>query len=228
MVTAAGRSVGRLRVRGLGGSVVATVPRDVVNLGAARRLATLGTARVDDGYTLSTTALAVLDGGSVGRARGRVLASRAVGHVVVELQTSIKLDRDGEGVNGEVLVASAGRDARSGVLVARALARDGSAGSTKGTSAQEGVTLAEVVLARPALEVESSIVSNNTGGNVAEVPAVVLLGVAVVVGVAGAAVGLGVGPRATKGVGGSNLLNAGGSQESKGGSLHDEVGSKRW
>lgn len=128
-----------------------------------------------------------------------MLAGRAVGHVVVELETSVKLGGDGEGVDGEVLLVVAGVDARSGGLVMSALARDGAAGRAKGASAQEAITLAKVVLAAPALEVAAAVVADGTSGHVAPVPAMVLLlGTVVVVGVAGAAEGLGIGPRVSK------------------------------
>jgi hypothetical protein len=117
----------------------------------------------------------------------------------VELEASVKLGGDGEGVDGEVLLVAAGVDARSGGLVTRALARDGAAGRAKGTSAQEAITLAEVVLAAPALEFAAAVVADRTSGDVTPVPAMVLLlGTVVVVGVAGAAEGFGTGPRVAK------------------------------
>lgn len=176
-------------------SIVAAVPADVVDLGLARRLAAVG---VDNGHGLGTAALGVLDRGSLGRTLSRVLAGRAIGHAVVELETTVKLGGDGEGVDREVSSALASGDARRCLLLGSAGADDRAASRAKGASTQEVVTLAEVVLAGPAAEVESTKLSELADGEVAKVPATLHVGVAMVVGVSGAAIGRGLSPRASE------------------------------
>jgi hypothetical protein len=127
-----------------------------------------------------------------------VLAGRAIRHAVVELKAAVKLGRDGKGVDREVAGALVSSDARRGLLLGSTGADNGAAGRAKGASTQEAITLAEVVLAGPAAETESTKLSELAGRELAKVPAALHAGVALVVGVSGAAERLGLGPRGSK------------------------------
>lgn len=127
-----------------------------------------------------------------------MLAGRAIGHAIVELETAVELGGDGEGVDREVTGALVSSDARRGLLVSSARADNGAASRAKGASTQEVVTLAEVVLAGPAAETESTKVSKLAGRELAKVPATLHARLALVVGVSGAAIRLGLSPRASK------------------------------
>jgi hypothetical protein len=127
-----------------------------------------------------------------------VLAGRAIRHAIVELKTAIKLGGDREGVDREVTGALVSSDAGRGLLVGSTGANKRATGRAKGASTHEAITLAEVVFAGPAAEIESTKLSELAGRELAEVPAALHAWVALVVGVSGAAVRLGLGPRGAK------------------------------
>jgi hypothetical protein len=183
------------RSRALGGSVLVTVKVNVGDLNVALVLA-VALLGVDEVNLVSTTALAVLDRGTILGAVGRVLASRAVRHIVVELQAAVELGADVEGLDGELVGLGAGSGAEVGGegLVVATLA--GNVVAAKGT-ASKVVALEGLALAREAAEVEAIIVAEVTGNEVVPLPALLLLGPAPVVGVAGAGEGVGAVPAAT-------------------------------
>ncbi|KAI9163473.1 Acyl-CoA ligase AFT1-1 [Paramyrothecium foliicola] len=183
--------VGRLGVRRL--VLVLAVEVDVVNTDVALLLGLVRLVGVDEADLLSTTALGVVDGGTTGRALLGLLASRAVGHVVVELHAAVELDGDVELLDGEVLVLTALSALERGslLLVGATLTADDT--STEGTRSKE-ITLREVILRGPALEVEAVILLDLTIGEVLPVPSLLLLVLALVVVVARDREGLSVVP----------------------------------
>lgn len=69
---------------------------------------------------LGSTALAILDDSSPGRARSCLRASRAVAHLIIELDVGISRDRNLIGGDGKVLVGTA-RQTWSAARIHRAL-----------------------------------------------------------------------------------------------------------
>jgi hypothetical protein len=153
-----------------------------VNADTAGRLGLVGLGRVDDGNVLSTAALRVLDGGTLLGALGSVLALGAVGHVIVELEVAVKLYGNVEVLDGELvdtLVGVAAEGWRLGLVgEARALNDLPTEGS-----GSKLIPLGELVGAGPAVPVETAIVVELAGDQVAPVEAGLLLVVTLVVGV---------------------------------------------
>lgn len=142
-----GRGVLRRRVlSGRGRSVVVTVEVDLGDLDLALLLLQVGLIREDDLDVLSTTALGVANLGTLAGAVRRVLAGRAIRHIVVELETAVELGEDIELANGELVDLGLGAAAkRRGLsLVATTLAAD-------------DLAPVRIVFTGPALEVETGV-----------------------------------------------------------------------
>lgn len=169
--------------------VIATVKVNVVDANAAIGRRLVGLRWVDEVNALSTTALAVVDGGSARRAVGRLLAGRPVGHVVVELHAAVELDGDIKLADGEAVdvATRAASERGSSAHIRAASTRDDRAIKATKSARTMDVALGEAVLTGEAVEVEAIIVVDRARVQVVPVPSSRLAGTAVVVGVARAA-----------------------------------------
>ena len=172
---------------GLGGGSRSAREGDGGNLDAAGRLRLASLRRVDNGDTGGTTALVVLDDGSLVAARRSLLALLTAGHVIVELEVARELGLHVNLTNGELVRVLAGlaTERRRGAGVTAADTADGLAASAR--SEATSLTLAEAVLAGPALEVEATIVGEATSGEIIPRETTALLVGALVVSVGRAA-----------------------------------------
>jgi hypothetical protein len=185
-----------------------------VDVDTALGLGQLGLGRVDNGDVLGAAALGVLHSGAGARARGTVLADLAVRHVVVEFEVAVKLNRDVELDDGELLGDALGvaAEGRRVPLVRAADTRDGLA--AKGPAGD--IAPSASIPALPALEVEVVVAVELADGQVQPVKAALLLVIALVVDVLGAVEGRGAAETAKSGKGPAK----GGSQRQKRGGLH--------
>ena len=87
----------------LGARSSAAVEGDGGNLDGAARLGLVGLGRVNDGDVLGTAALIVDDSSTRLFAGAAMLALRAIGHVVVELEITVELGLDMDGSQGELV-----------------------------------------------------------------------------------------------------------------------------
>lgn len=173
---------GRSGLRRTGGAVEA----DAGDSDTTVLLGLVGLGRVNNGNTLGTTALGVLDRGTALLARRTLTASRSVRHAVVELKVTVELGRHVEGVQRELVL---GVEAGAVTLVARGTTVDHLARGTAVEVATAGEGL--VLLALPALEVEVVIAAELARVEVTPVEPTSLLGLALVVSVGGALEGVG-------------------------------------
>lgn len=165
------------------GGLGSTVECDGVETEVAGLLGDGGLLGNDDGDVLSTTTLGVLDVGTGLLARSAVLARRAVGHAVVELQVAVELGGHLEAANGGLLDVLAVAAEVGGLLVvvvgntadALVLEAEGAGGKL--------VTLGELVLAGEALPIESTVALERAGGEILPVETGDLLLGTLVVGV---------------------------------------------
>jgi hypothetical protein len=178
--------MGRRRRRGVvdgrrGRSVVVAVEVDLGDLDLALLLL-LATVREDDLDILGTTALSVLDLVATASAVVGLLAGRATGHAVVELETSVKLDIDVELLDGEPVYARlrAAAERRGGLKVLATLS--------------DNLLETTIVFAGPALKVEAVVEVEFAGEEVEPVKATLELIIALVVTVARASEFVGVVP----------------------------------
>jgi hypothetical protein len=167
---------------GLGRDRRVAVERDGVDADAAGLLGLLGLGRIHNGNVLGAAALGVLDGGATLGASRAVLAGRAVGHVIVELEVAVELDRDVEVDNGEPVHLGLCAAAEAGRLLLVGRARAGNDPVAEGARGK-GVSLGELVLALEALEVKAAVVTKLARIQVLPVEAALLLVVALIVGV---------------------------------------------
>jgi hypothetical protein len=122
-VLTAGNGLGLVVVRGerrlgvLGERRLVTVEVDLRNLDSALVLGLVGLLGVDEVDLLGTTTLGVVDVSTILGTVGLVLASRAVRHVVVELETAVKLGLHVELVERELLLLAAGTATERGSLL---------------------------------------------------------------------------------------------------------------
>jgi hypothetical protein len=135
---------------------------------------------VDDGDVLGTTTLGVLNSGA-GLGAGRaLLAGRTVGHVILELEVAIELGAQGDGAQRKLVRAtrSAAKGRRTTLLLRASTTNDVLVGARSESLAET------ILLAREALEVETTIAEEATQAEVTEVEASSLLVRALVVRVA--------------------------------------------
>jgi hypothetical protein len=141
-----------------------------------------GLGRVDNGDAGGAAALVVLDIRAGLAATRSVLAGRAVGHLVVELQVAVKLRLDVHAAERELVTLGT---TERGRVVLRV-----SADTTDLLSARAGrKALAAVGTASPPLEAEVVVAREGTEAEVAEIETTGLLLCALVVRVTGAGEG---------------------------------------
>jgi len=184
--------MGRRRRRGVvdgrrGRSVVVAVEVDLGDLDLALLLL-LATIGEDDLDILGTTALSVLDLVATASAVVGLLAGRATGHAVVELETSVKLDIDVKLLDGEPVYARlrAAAERRGGLEVLATLS--------------DNLLETTIVFAGPALKVEAVVEVEFAGEEVEPVKTTLELIIALVVTVARASEFVGVVPLLAKAV----------------------------
>lgn len=164
-----------LRVGGRGrGGVVVTVEVEVGDLDLALVLLLVGLVREGDLEVGSTTALLVLDLVLALAAVVGLLADRAVGEAVVELEATVNLDVNLELLQGELVDARERAAGEGGGSV------DVDAGLT------DNVLRAALIFAGPAVEVEAVVEVELAGQEILPVKTTLELVVTLVVAVAGA------------------------------------------
>lgn len=163
-------------------SVVITVEVDLGDLDLALLLLLLGLVGVGDLDMLGTTTLLVLDLVGALLAVGGLLADGTVRHIVVELETSLKLHIDLKLLDGELVYAGLGAcsEGQSALIVPATVTND--------------LLTTAIFFTGPALEVEAVVEVEAAGQEVLPVKASLERLVALVVGVTGACELVGVVP----------------------------------
>lgn len=147
------------------------------------RLLRLG--RVDDRAGLGAAALVVLDDGTLAGAGVGLLAGRAVGHLVVELEVAVELGGDVELGDGEAADLTAVQAVERGALGRGGVADTADVVAAGGAAVDARRALAVASLAGEAVPVEVIVAGEATVAQVAEVETAVLVGRALVLAVLG-------------------------------------------
>lgn len=151
----------------------AAVERDGADDDTAAGLGLLGLRRVDDGDVGSTTALLVHDVGTTLGALVTVLASRAIGHIIVELEIAVELGRNVDRAERELVFAAE----RRGLALVRAADTADTLASTLSKATTKASTRG------PAVEVEVLVLREGTSREIVESKAGFLLVGTLVIGV---------------------------------------------
>jgi hypothetical protein len=144
----------------------------------------LGLRRVDDSAGLGTAALVVLDHGTVARASVGLLAGRAVGHAVVELEVAVELGGNVELGHGEAFDRAAALAVERGALRGRRVADTANVVAGAGAAVDTRATAVARVTGE-AVPVEVIVVGETTVAEVAEVETTALVGRALILAVLG-------------------------------------------
>jgi hypothetical protein len=171
---------------GLGAAGAATAERDGRDSERAGLLGSVGLRRVDDGHVLGTTALGVLDNATGRGASRSVLASGAIGHVVVELQIAVEFGVDVEFTDTSLVDAGGGIAAKGGRGTLGAGGASGNALAGDLGASTKHIPLAETSLASESRPEETTIATDLTISEVRKVQTLGLLIGTLIIGVAGA------------------------------------------